>query len=412
MKKKNYLDYLILLITALYTSFSYIKIISSYINIHLLYLMLMCILILLKLAQKEFKIKISYIDTLWFAYLIFLCINEILITNYKSNGLQYLAYNIIIYCIYLCIKSSKNIEYKGLNLFYIFSGIHVVFIILQFLFPSFIMKINSVILQTSAYNINAYAMSNNYYSGITIQPASAGLFSTIFVIMAFIKLIVGQENKRKIIIQLLFGILALLLTQKRAFLLATIMGVIFIYVFYNPNKRKNKILKILKISIIIAIIISLMLIFIPQTRKIVQRFFKSENLLSGREKFYGEMLEWFSRNVGCGIGIGTADALFGYGGHNIYLQTLAETGIIGFVLLYIVLILIFIKNLRISNELISKINKKEQQIILYSLYMQIILFIYGMTGNPIYDYTFFVIFVMAMALPPVIRRKTKNEKNC
>lgn len=410
MKEKKYIDYLIFAITAIYTFFGYIKIISQHVNIHFLYMAIMLVLLVLKLSQRDFKIKLSYVDFLWTIYLIFLCINVIIVTDYKINGLQYLLYNLVVFFFYLIIKSSKDFNLKGMKLTYIFSGIHVCFIILQLIFTNFIMKINSLILQTSSYSINAMALNNNYYSGITIQPAAAGFFATIFVAITFIKLITKEDTRKSIYIKLFIGIIALLLTQKRSFLLASLIAIVCIYVFYNPNKNKSKILKILKITSIIIILVVITLICIPETRNVINRFFRKENVLSGREILYGDMLEWFSNNKVCGIGIGTADFNFGYGGHNIYLQTLAETGIIGFILLYLTLIILFFKNIKIATELIPKTENKIHNILLYSLYMQIILFIYGLSGNPIYDYTFFVIFIIAIVLPTVIKRRINNEQ--
>lgn len=411
MKEKEYINHMIFLVTAIYTFFSYINVISTKVNIHLLYMILMLVLIILKLMQKNFEIKVSCIDFLWIIYLIMLCINGFFITNYRSNAAQFIAYNIVVYLTYMCIKSSKNVSSKVLDLFYVCSGIHVCCIILQLIFTNAIMKVNLLILPSSGYQTNALALNNNYYSGITIQPAAAGLFATIFVGIAFIKLITNSEAKPKAIFKLLIGIVALLLTQKRSFLMASLTAIVLIYVFYDPNKNRKKVIKILKIVSVISTVIIITLVFIPETRNIVQRILKTENILSGRELMYDEMKEWLSNNIVLGVGIGTADAKFNYGGHNIYLQTLAETGLVGFCLLYPLLFIIFIENIKVAKELFENANNKEKSILLYSLYMQVILFIYGLTGNPIYDYTFFINFVIVMALPIAIRRRLINEKN-
>ena len=49
--------------------------------------------------------------------------------------------------------------------------------------------------------------------------------------------------------------------------------------------------------------------------------------------------------------------------------------------------------------------------ILFAMFIFIILLVYGLTGNPIYDYSYLVFFMYALSIPRSIECEVKNEKN-
>ena len=89
-----------------------------------------------------------------------------------------------------------------------------------------------------------------------------------------------------------------------------------------------------------------------------------------------------------GIGIGSIKDILGDYSHNVYIQLLAETGIIGFLSYAIAIttsLLMSIKKLK--NALKGK-NKMVMEILGFSILMQIIFIIYSITGNPLYGHIF------------------------
>ena len=89
---------------------------------------------------------------------------------------------------------------------------------------------------------------------------------------------------------------------------------------------------------------------------------------------YNKMASMWGLTTGDGIAWST-------NAHNIYYQLLAETGIIGtclFVLLFVMGIVTTIKKIKIFNK------NDYKQILLFSLFVQMITLLYGLTGNPIY----------------------------
>jgi hypothetical protein len=92
-----------------------------------------------------------------------------------------------------------------------------------------------------------------------------------------------------------------------------------------------------------------------------------------------------------GNGINTIDLLFGDCTHNIYIQLLAELGILG----YWVVVFWFIGNLidSIKNYLS---NKNVYNIL--SLFFQLLFLLYGLTGNPFYSSSFLWLYLLGIFL--------------
>lgn len=93
-----------------------------------------------------------------------------------------------------------------------------------------------------------------------------------------------------------------------------------------------------------------------------------------------------------------------YSAHNIYLQVLGESGIIGLLLFGEFLIY----NLYHTIMLIIKNNKKRignKGVLYFSLYMQILVVVYGITGNPLYSLYQFLLYIIAITILNNQRRK-------
>ena len=81
--------------------------------------------------------------------------------------------------------------------------------------------------------------------------------------------------------------------------------------------------------------------------------------------------------------------------HNIYIQMLAETGIVGFMLFMVAFISSLLKTVEITRKtMMTSNNSTLKVIILFSLYMQLFFLLYGFSGNPLYNFTqLFVYFI-------------------
>lgn len=408
-KVKNIIVKIYMIITIIYIFFAHISIFSDLMNINTAYLII-SILFLGYIIIVDFKRhKLEKIDIILLSFIVYLAITTT-IQGWSLNAIKFFSFFSVINIIALILKKKNGWEKTFLKPIIICTLIHSIFIILHAIFPEFILQIDKWILNDTIFEVIKMGTNNNYYSGITAGPASAGLFATILIGLTASSLICKKKIQYKDIVFLIIGFIALLLSQKRSFVIASIVAVIVIVFLVNRVEKRIRINK-KTIGVFIAIVcaIAVIVLLIPQTRNIVNRFFNNNRILSGRDNFYRDMIQWFIQNTLIGIGIGTTQTVFGCGGHNIYIQMLAECGILGGIIYFIYLFKIILTNINIV--LRDKIIDKE---IIFSTFMHIVLIIYGLTGNPIYDYSYLVLFMYILMMPQVIKRERYSieESKC
>ena len=112
--------------------------------------------------------------------------------------------------------------------------------------------------------------------------------------------------------------------------------------------------------------------------------FSGPNITTGRDVFYENAISDFSQgsvlNYIFGKGTASAYLINETGLHNVYLQILYDHGILG-IILYA---LFFFLNLR----------NAVQNRFFYSMCLQIMFLAYCMSGNPLYDYYFFLPYLI------------------
>ena len=144
-----------------------------------------------------------------------------------------------------------------------------------------------------------------------------------------------------------------------------------------------------------------MLIFIAGQKieiiaNLLERFKDNDNLLTGRNVIYSNMLEQIGKNLILGSGTSSAGSILGVGGHNIYLTVLMENGIIGIIIFCAVIIGEYVST--VNNLSLMLKYEKYDSTISFSLYIQTVFLIYGMSGNPLYDNYILCFYMFAIYL--------------
>lgn len=251
--------------------------------------------------------------------------------------------------------------------------------------------------------------------GLTSHYSASGVFCAYGVIYYAASWLSSERKDRDLTMLLLMAV-SLMMTQKRGPLLFAVATVAALYFLAN----RVSIEVMMKFGLIAAaalIFLVLAMIFLPDMQRVLDRFSSDGgDVTSGRGDLFAYALELFNEHKLLGIGWGQYRFMPGSMGlpvHNIYLQILAETGIIGSFFIFSGLFLTMIATIR--NILTVKKNAPIQQKqsvsfpLLFSAAVQIFFLLYGLTGNPIYDMMGLYPYFLAIAVNESLMMEAKNN---
>ena len=316
---------------------------------------------------------------------------------------------IYILTLLFCISSQNSEDWiKPLIKYNIFFG---VFYILM----TFLMRVNSNLYYNLVPNLYTYETrfgfwyEQGYMTGITDHNSTNGMvLANVFIFISGIYF-AKKDIKRKTFLPFLImtlAVIAIFMTGKRAHLLFSILAVLLTYYIYGKNEKNHQ-SKYILIVVAMGVILFLLYLFVPQVQAVVSRFSdisEDENILI-RLEFWKNSLIAFKENTLLGIGwfgfINSIAPQLGYTGnsHNVYIQVLCETGLIGAIFIYGWMILALVSTIRYVQRMVKdKFGHTlwQRTIMFVSLSYQLYFIMYCVTGNPLYDvYTYQLYFVLS-----------------
>ena len=372
------------------------------------FVILILLMIFLRIKQKKFSVNIFVM--IYFVYILFQTIRNIGIESLFA-GISFL----ISLCMYPMLCNINHFP-KTKKLLCIFSSYMTISIIFQWLFPNPASYITRFLLSDRTYELNwgGYNNFQNYMSGFAITINIAAYYICVLCALLFSSLIIEKRNRLIAGLLLSVAILALLLTQKRTLFISVFIAIFFVVAF-GKKKLSNKIRVFMISSLFLVIGLWLIIEYVPAFNTFVSRM-KDIDVLAGRRDFYEEMILWFKQNPVFGVGIGTADRKWSYGGHNCYLQLLGETGIVGFVLFFVVFIAPIKKIWKMicliwnDSGLLVKY-KNELKDLIFSFIMIMITLIYAFTGNPFFDNMFFFLYITFVSVNSEVNMLSMKSNN-
>lgn len=288
----------------------------------------------------------------------------------------------------LCDKMKKAVRFCS---FLVLIGV-----LLQYLFPDTINSVLGVLLREERYEQLMWSYSvDGAYAGFTAQtPETAYFCATLFGFTAFGWLQnKGQPLKKKFFSFLILAAsgFAVILTSKRGIAVAMLVAFLVTYLVWGrfSSKTVTRVLGLLLLFVIVLLILNAQN---ETVHHFLQRFDSLDgDVTTGRMEIWSTALE-NDPNVLVGKGTGAAYTIFDAGLHNIYLQLYYDHGLIG----ALVYLAFFIVNL------VYALKKREPM----AIYIQVLVLVYGMSGNPIYDTSFFIVYTMFSVVGVTERAQT------
>ena len=334
-------------------------------------------------------------------------------------AVDYLIY-FLLFFIYMLWGCKKRYEVGiCVKIVFIFGMIVTVSVFIDFFFTDLFRNFYLLYSDNTSILLNLLR-NNNYTSGITIQPALAALYIVITIgITAF--LADFKKPLKYALIIILF--IALLLTGKRTSSIAVLVSMIIVYLIDNRGS-KQWFVKLLKAAVIIYglyIAFSTYAHFSSNSNSFLRFFLlfensaNGQNILSQRANLWQMSLDLFYEHPILGAGWGVvssktqswSETASSLATHNIYIQLLAETGIIGSVMFLLPFVTEYFTTIKALND--PLMSENNARLMRFAVFWQSFFFVYGFTGNPIYDLcplcVFFLSVIMANTASDKLRYK-------
>ena len=357
------------------------------------------------------RIKISFLFS-WFLFL-----GVIFAESMSRPGAIKTDWPVILCGTTICILMvQRKADYKLiLKCLYLVGLVVSVSVVLDSVFGIFKEGLINLYTETS----KATKLNMTATGGIFPHTASAGcfIFSGLAAYIGLTKAMRRKLNSTNSMVTIGIFSLAALLIQKRGFIVDTVVGIVLIRIFQiqRVNLTAVKIQgQLRRIGSIVLILILLVVVYnkVPLVHdsvdSLIERFNSSDDTYSGRTDLYELAFTLYSGHELTGIGWGryrqNTVGFFGnndssYAAHNVYIQLLCETGIIGlisFLIPAIVSVLYAIRKYRriIKNGIISTRKASVET----GLFLQLFFLAYCMSGNALYDYNFCITYFIGILL--------------
>lgn len=242
---------------------------------------------------------------------------------------------------------------------------------------------------------------------------------------------VGSRKKARVkdLILGLILLLALFLTTKRGPLVASAAAIVVSCLFVNRKKLTGTMLKTLAVAAIAVISVGVLATFVPAVQATLERFIElsDDGTGNGRSYLYDFAWSMFHANplLGCGWGayskyvattpLGAMYSNLGFSSmstHNVYLQLLAETGVIGLISFVLPAFLSIFAAMQQSESQLEEGLYGDSFCLWACLGVQIFFLIYCFSGNPLYDPQCYIPYFTSCVAVFAICGAENRSSNC
>lgn len=310
---------------------------------------------------------------------------------------------------YLMIAGYCNLRTleKAARILYIVGGLYALSVLLEYIFPDLYFKYYFPLFKGDYADV-AYRMwtgSKNIASGLSHQIG----FTICYIVVGLGLLIFChlKENKmsKNIFLIAIFAI-ALILGKKRLHFAASLLSLGYVYICSSSNKNKSKKIVTMVTVIVVVLFLSLTLLENFGFSSVFDRYEESmelrdsgDSLSASRDVLRAYALSlWLEHPI---FGIGWNQ--FSQSGadfttvHNVFIQLLCETGIIGLICVITPIVVVIKK----THNLVVKLRDVEYEhkgLLLFSLFYQLFFIMYFFTGNPLYDYPYLIPYFFSIVI--------------
>lgn len=361
-------------------------------------------LILIAFSGMLFFVKMSRIlhKVNYLSLFFLLSFAAVVLNNYelkRGNYIYVVTFFVLLLLVFSCDKLCPYWWPVFYRFLFIFGVIAALVTFICYFIPSVYTGVILPRADAAYYASLLYCFRMGYQAGIAVHYSSNGMFLALFVGVVFSMYLSPKKRNKtaSYILLVLFAMVALLLTAKRAHVIFAAAGMLVVYYMDNADRKQTRLFKMVGIVITALVLFIVLGQFIPGISGFIDRFIESQeqgDLLNNRSTLFSYAITLFLQNPFFGTGWGSYKYLreSTYGdynnAHNVFLQLLAETGIIGAFLFTGLILMLLVMSMKTYNKICK--NKKlysidEKRICGFAVFMQCFFILYCFTGNPLYD---------------------------
>ncbi len=252
--------------------------------------------------------------------------------------------------------------------------------------------------------------------GFTVNSGFSAAFVTVGILALLALRAKGHKAGFRYKALLVFLFIALLFTGKRAHPLFLLIAVVLCFLL--PLRGSKRIRRYWIIFLVFAVLIVVFLLFkdilvsIPFFSEIIRTLngvMLGEDITTARTALSKFAWQLFLQNPIFGIGwgdfrtsvVGNVTHITELDTHNIYLQLLSETGVIGFIAFMLPMFITWNK----AKNAFRKVMQSEDAILLkwksinyFSFAFQTFFLLYGLTGNPLFDPNWQILYMVSCGM--------------
>lgn len=318
--------------------------------------------------------------------------------------------------IFYCILAAGIVHVAATLWFYFDTDFYMAHI-----YPNFDSSQRAHLYEQVQKNHHAVGLSNHYsQNGIYMAISLCASFALMFAN--------SSKNMLQRVLPVLVVLFALILTGKRGVLIFSVFAMLVSYIICKKGAFANKLVTVLFILSSMSLVIYALSFYVEGISAAFERIaamFGTENetsdISNGRFKLYAIAWNFFKQSPILGIGwrefskevvnFYNQDSVL-RDAHNVFLQLLCETGVIGF----LIFMSLFISAITQTIQLAVKSTKnalclsdKTKIVLIFSLCYQVFFLTYCITGNPLYDLETIYVYIISVGFSSGIYFIHKEE---
>lgn len=322
-------------------------------------------------------------------------------TAFELNYIVRYSIGLILLLCYAETLGAGNTTIKVLG------GFGIIFAIFSFVFwllPN--VYINQVVPLLAEYErIDAVTMiRSNRFPGLTGHYSTNGIYLSMGFGAITGIILSNIKNKKKNVVAYVWLLLitgALLLIGKRAHLFFSIAAAFAVYWLCYSGNKATRFLKVMRITVIGMVLLVIALEQIPMLSNTFDRFtntIKEGQFWMSRDILFAQAWIAFLRHPLLGNGWRSLmDGIMGLDAHNVFVQLLAETGIVGFAFFFSLIVYGVVT----ATKTLGWFGKHKEYtvqdtaLLYFAVYYVYFFSLYCLTGNPLYDEQPFYIYMIS-----------------